>query len=185
MTGEFEGYLTDALRGLREAGIPAPQELTDEQRHMLSQLDNLDPGYGLTAERRRMAGPPYIAVGDALLPDALWDVAVDKSLPSGTTAFRDTGSARAGWYRLPIFDETHVTTADGMRTVDASKPAPVWTCTDDWVGRERRWVIDETHALCAPVSFRRRALHALCRCWWWLSGLRVAHRSRIDQDGDD
>jgi hypothetical protein len=111
MTGEFEGFLSPALRDLREAGIPAPQELTDEQRHLpglLGVIGGPDPGAGLTAEQRRLMGLAYIDVGD------------------------------------------------GVHGFD---PAP-------------------------PVPFRRRARYALRRSWWWVTGLRVAHRSRIDQDGD-
>src|SRR5215216_7063311 len=37
-----------------------------------------------------------------------------------------------------------------------------------------------------PVPFQRRIRRALRRGWWWVTGLRVVHRSRIaDEDDDD
>lgn len=35
------------------------------------------------------------------------------------------------------------------------------------------------------VPFRRRVRYALRRGWWQVTGLRIAHRSRIDNDADD
>jgi hypothetical protein len=101
-------------------------------------------------------GLPYIPVGDA-------GHGFDPALVSdGTHTVGDLRNAvKLGGY-VPVSHEALCDYTDHVCTADCPPPY-----------------------VPPPVPFRRRARYALRRCWWWVTGLRVAHRSRIDQDGDD
>jgi len=109
MTGEFEGFLSAALRDIRGY---AP-EFAAGRRHILAGFGDLPPKapHPRASTIDPVIGQLGVPAGSPLLPKAMWDRAVDESLPPGTITFMGLGPAPL------IFDETHVTTDDELRTV--------------------------------------------------------------------
>jgi len=88
--------------------------------------------------------------------------------------YTETGDAPVRFDPALILDEVHKFGAQIPISRELLCDLPGHTCTAD---------CPPPHVL-PPVPLARRARYALRRCWWWLTGLRVAHKSRIDQ-GDD
>jgi hypothetical protein len=119
MTGEFEGFLTAALRDLSTGGLD------------------------LSSVRTVMG-----VIG----PDG-------NVIPTTTTLPVNVVKLSA---QVPISHDALCDYTDHVCTADCPPPF-----------------------VAPPVPLRRRVRYALRRSWWWLTGLRVAHKSRIDQGEED